>query len=76
MKDIKDYEEYNALFNDDLVVAVRKVLMQIEDPKYIEEIDEYWTMPDSTEHGVLIDYFNKFGLHRKLSEKQFENWKS
>lgn len=73
--ELKDYKEYESLFKDDLVVAVRKVLQQIEDPKYVKAIDEYWTIEDSPEHNALITYFNKFGLHRKLTPKQFENWK-
>lgn len=68
MKDIKDYADYISLFKDDLVVSVRKLLERIED-KGDRDIE------DSKEHNKLKKYFNKFGLHRKLTEKQVENWK-
>lgn len=68
MKDIKDYQDYESLFNDDLVVAVRKILERIED------LGDY-ELEDSTEHGTLIRYFNKFGLHKKLTEEEVQNWK-
>jgi hypothetical protein len=68
MKDIKDYKEYKSLYKDDLVVAVRKLLKRIEDKGDYE-------LEDSSEHNNLKHYFNRFGLHQKLSAKDVENWK-
>lgn len=67
MKDVKDYADYTSLFKDDLVVAVRKVLKRLEDK------GEY-NFEDSPEHNALIRYFNKFGLHKKLTKKEVEEW--
>lgn len=64
MEAIKDYEEYEQLFNDDLVVAVREALMRIENKG---EHD----FEDSTEHNNLKKYFNKFYLHNKVSKEKF-----
>lgn len=68
MMNLKDYEEYEQLFQDDLVVAVRAVLQKIEDG-YSHEIE------DSSEHNTLVRYFNKFALHKKITEEQFKNRK-
>lgn len=67
MKDVKDYQDYLSLFKDDLVVAVRKLLKKIED-KGVYELE------DSPEHNALIKYFNKFGLHKKLTREQVDKW--
>ncbi|MDO7847603.1 hypothetical protein Q5H92_14640 [Hymenobacter sp. M29] len=67
MKDIT-WEEYNTLFKDDLVVTIRKLL------KKAEEHSSY-TLEDGPEHGALVQYFNKFGLHKKLTKAEFHNWK-
>jgi len=66
--ELKDYQEYEQLFNDDLVVAVRNVLKKILD-------GQAYDLEDSPEHNALIEYFNKFALHKKITEKQFETWK-
>lgn len=63
--DLKDYEDYNNLFKDDLVVAVRKLLKRIENSGDYE-------LEDSEEHNELISYFNKFGLHKKVNKKTFQ----
>lgn len=65
MKDIKDYKEYNELFKDDLVVSVRELLKKIE---------YGFDIVDSPEHNKIIEYFNKFALHKKISEKEFKTW--
>lgn len=67
MESIKDYKEYQELFNDDLVVAVRAVLMKIEDGGVMD-------LEDSEEHNKLIRYFNKFALHRIIDEPTFDRW--
>lgn len=67
MKDIKDYKEYEKLFNDELVVAVRKVLTRIENKGE-------FNFEDSDEHNALKNYFNKFALHKKISKPLFEKW--
>lgn len=69
MTEIKDYQEYEQLFNDDLVVAVRNVLTVIEDNKHYE-------IEDTPEHNALKEYFNKFLLHTKISEERFIQKKS
>lgn len=66
--DLKNYQEYEELFNDDLVVAVRKALKKIENREIID-------FEDSPEHNALIDYFNKFALHKKVNKSQFINWR-
>lgn len=63
--ELEDYEDYENLFKDDLVVAVRKVLAKIEN-------DGEHEFEDSEEHNVLIEYFNKFGLHKKINKNKFE----
>lgn len=68
MKDVKDYAEYKELFKDDLVVIVRKILQKIED-------NAGFDLEDSPLHNELVRYFNKFGLHKKLTKKEMENWK-
>lgn len=67
MKDIKNYQEYEQLFKDDLVIAVRGVL------EYIEDKGEH-DFEDSNQHNGLIGYFNRFALHKKISEKEFLKW--
>lgn len=66
--DLKDYKEYQELFKDDLVVAVRKLLNRIEK-------DGEYNLEDSTEHNNLKRYFNKFALNKKITEEQFKTWK-
>jgi len=68
MKSVKDYKEYQELFNDDLVVAVRAVLMKIEDGDVID-------LEDSEEHNKLKQYFNKFALHKVIDEPTFKQLK-
>ena len=68
MEGIKTYEEYEKLFNSPLVIAVRNVLEMIED-------HQVHNLEDSPQHNELIRYFNKFGLHGKITEKQFNEWK-
>lgn len=68
MEDIKDYQEYEQLFNDDLVVAVRAILRRIDN-------GDAYNLQDEKEHNALVEYFNKFGLHRKLSKSQFQSRK-
>lgn len=63
--ELKDYEEYENLFEDDLVVAVRKLL-----DKIIEEGTE--ELEDSDEHNDLIEYFNRFCLYRKVDKNKFK----
>lgn len=64
MKDLKDYKEYIELFNDDLVLGVRKLLIKIEN-KDLNNLE------DSFEHNYLKEYFNKFSLYKRLTEKDF-----
>ncbi len=64
MKDVKNYEEYQKLFSNDLVVAVRTIIKKIENNNGFDIVD-------SKEHNELINYFNNFRLHKKLSEKEF-----
>lgn len=66
MKDIKDYKDYESLFNDDLVVAVREVLQLIEDEGSYE-------IEDTEGHNKLKRYFNKFHLHKKITKQEFES---
>lgn len=63
---IKYYSEYEALFDLDLVVIVRDVLLKIED-------NNGYDIANSKEHQCLVSYFNKYGLHKKLSESEFKN---
>lgn len=63
-EEIKNYNEYEELFNNDLVIAVRNVLKKIED-------GEVYDLQDSKEHNALIDYFNKFKLHTLINQKDF-----
>jgi hypothetical protein len=63
--ELKDYKDYEDMFNDDLVVAVRNLL------KRIEEQGDY-ELEDSEEHNDLIEYFNKFGLHKKINKNRFK----
>lgn len=63
--ELKDYLDYESMFNDDLVFAVRKMLKRIEN-KGDQDFE------DSAEHNALIGYFNHFGLHKKFGKKQFE----
>jgi len=65
MENIKDYNEYKELFNNELVVAVRAVLNKIENGDIID-------LEDSVEHNRLISYFNKFALHKIIDEPTFE----
>ena len=68
MKDISSYKEYEKLFDDDLVRAVRLVL------EYIETKGDY-EFEDSYAHNALKAYFNKFGLHKALrNNQQFKDW--
>lgn len=69
MEGIKDYQEYEHYFSDDLVKICRTIMQKAEDFKYEEN-----GFRDSREHGELIKLFNKFGLHKKLNPKEFENW--
>lgn len=62
-----NYEDYQALFKDDLVVAVRKLLERIED-KGDRELE------DSPEHNGLNRYFNKYALHKKINKEEFKTW--
>ena len=64
MEEIRDYKEYEQLFEDDLVVAVRNILLRIENKGSID-------LEDSYEHNALVSYFNKFKLHSKISEEYF-----
>lgn len=64
--DLKDYAEYESVFNDDLVVTVRSILKKVED-------NSGYDFVDSPEHNVLVSYFNLFGLHNKLSKELFES---
>ncbi len=68
MKDVKDYQEYLQLYKDDLVKIARKILDKVED-------GDYHDFEDSNEHNKLIEYFNKFALHKKITEERFNNWK-
>lgn len=68
MEGIKDYADYVSYFNDDLVVAVRKVLKRIEDRGAHD-------LEDSKEHNALKSIFNKFALHNKITPKEYETWK-
>lgn len=70
MEGIKTYQEYEQFFKDDLVKTCRKIMQKLENFEYDNK-----GLQDSEEHGQLIDLFNKFGLHKKLTVKQFENWK-
>lgn len=63
--ELKDYTEYEKLFKDDLVVAVRNLLNRI-DNKGDHELE------DSSEHNDLKRYFNAFCLHKKIGKRQFE----
>lgn len=65
--ELKDYKEYQELFKDDLVVAVRNLLKKIED-------GDAYDLEDSSEHNALVRYFNKFRLHKKLTSTQFDKW--
>lgn len=67
MEGINDYNEYEKLFEDNLVIAVRKVLDKIEN-------NGDHDFEDSKEHNTLIKYFNKFALHKKIDEEQFKTW--
>ena len=67
MVGIRDYIEYKELYADDLVVAVRNLLRRIEDKGDYE-------LEDSKEHNALITYFNKFGLHKKLTKQEVDKW--
>ncbi len=69
MQGVKDYQDYESYYKDDLVVAVRKLLKRIED-KGDHELE------DSNEHNTLIAHFNKFALHKKITKAEFENWNS
>lgn len=62
-----EYREYCQLFDDDLVCAVRKLLEKIED-------DGSHEIEDSDEHNALIIYFNKFALHKKITETRLKTW--
>lgn len=64
-----EYREYCQLFDDDLVCAVRKLLEKIEDDNGSHGIE------DSEEHNALIRYFNKFALHKKITETRLKNWR-
>ena len=64
MEGIKNYKEYEELFEDELVVAVRNLLKKIE-----EEVAR--NLEDSREHNALIRYFNKFSLYGKMDEEKF-----
>lgn len=68
MKDIKDYIEYKELYADDLVIAVRNLLRRIDNEGDYE-------LEDSKEHNALKTYFNKFGLHKKLTKQEMTDWK-
>jgi hypothetical protein len=63
--ELKDYEDYESMYKDDLVVAVRNLLKRIEN-KGDHDLE------DSPEHNDLKQYFNWFGLHKKSSKEQFE----
>lgn len=63
--ELKDYEDYENLFKDDLVACVRKLLEKIAN-----EGDDQ--LEDSDEHNDLIEYFNRFCLHRKVNKEKFE----
>lgn len=75
MKDVKDYKEYESLYKDELVSLVREILDNIIDPPYVKTTGEYWTIEDSDVHCRLQRYFNRFGLNKKLTEKEFETRK-
>lgn len=62
--DIEDYNEYQSLFKDELIISVRKLLKRLEDQGDYE-------LEDSKEHNNLVEYFNQFYLHKKLSKKEF-----
>lgn len=68
MENITTYKEYQDLYKDDLVKAVRKLLQRIEEKGDYE-------LADSREHHSLIDYFNRFALHKKITKSQFTTWK-
>jgi len=68
MKRIMEYGEYSKLFDDELVCAVRLLLEKIEDDCGGHDVE------DSEEHNTLIRYFNKFALHKKITETQLKNW--
>lgn len=63
--ELEDYKEYEHLFKDDLVVAVRNLLNRIEN-------EGEHDLEDSPEHNDLIRYFNIFCLHKKVNKQQFE----
>jgi hypothetical protein len=76
MKDLKDYEEYESLYKDDLVVAVRKLLNAEEDLDIFGQID-YEQDPKqkmSDAYSLLMDYFNKFYLFKKLKKTEFNKY--
>lgn len=64
--ELKDYEDYEKLFNDDLVVAVRKLLERLDDGEYDENGNG---IEDSDEHNEIKGYFNKFDLWRKNTKE-------
>lgn len=45
------------------------MMNNFEDYKYAENGFE-----DSKEYNKIIEYFNKFGLHKKLTKVEFESW--
>ena len=64
-----EYGEYCKFFDDELVCAVRLLLQKIEDDCGSHGVE------DSEEHNTLIRYFNKFALHKKITEIELKNWK-
>lgn len=67
MVTVMKYEDYQALFKSDLVVAVRKLLEKIDDQGDRD-------LEDSPEHNALKGYFNKYALHKKINKEEFKTW--
>ncbi len=68
MEGVNNFDDYKTLFNNELVVVVRGLLQRIEDMGGYD-------IEDSSEHNALIEYFNKFALHKEIDEEQFKIWK-
>lgn len=61
----KKYKDYVALYNSKPCVLLRKILEKIENDCSSADIR------DNDEHNNVIIYFNEENLHKKYTEKEF-----